>query len=199
MTAARPGRPVGAVVLAAGGAARFGAAKQVAHDRGRPLLQHVLDAAAALDDVVLVVGARADEVLAAVSPGAARIVRCPDWQEGMAASLRAGLAALDADWSVVLLADQPRIGREAVARVAAAAAGAPPGITAVRATYAGRPSHPVALGRPLAAAAAGLRGDAGARGLLDPAATLLVEVGDVADDTDVDTPAALDALQGSRG
>jgi len=187
------------VVLAAGGASRFGGAKQVAPLAGRPLLQHVLDAAAGLDGVVLVVGARADEVLAAVRPGAARVVRCPDWEEGMAASLRAGLAALDADWSVILLADQPRIGGEAVARVAAAAAGAPAGITAVRGAYAGRPSHPVALGRVLAEAAGALRGDAGARALLDPSATLLVEVGDVADDTDVDTPAALDALQGSRG
>jgi len=198
MTAPPPPR-VGAVVLAAGGAARFGAAKQVAQLAGRPLLAHVLDAATQLDDVVLVLGARADEVLAAVEPGAARVVRCPDWQEGMAASLRAGLAALDADWSVILLADQPRIGPEAVARVAAAARAARAPITAVRGSYGGRPSHPVALGRTLAAAARGLRGDAGARALLDPAATLLVEVGDVADDADVDTPAALDALQGSRG
>jgi len=190
---------VGAVVLAAGGASRFGAAKQVARLGGRPLLQHVLAAAAPLDDVVLVLGARADEVLAAIQPGAARVVRCPDWEEGMAASLRTGLAALDADWSVILLADQPGIGPEAVARVAAAARVAPAPITAVRGSYGGRPSHPVALSRPLAAAAGGLRGDAGARALLDPASTLLVEVGDVADDTDVDTPAALDALQGSRG
>jgi nicotine blue oxidoreductase len=187
------------VVLAAGGAARFGAAKQVARLRGRPLLQHVLDAAAGLDDVVLVVGARADEVLAAVRPGAARVVACPDWEEGMAASLRTGLAALDADWSVVLLADQPRIGAQAVARIAAAARSAPAGTTAVRGSYGGRRSHPVALSRPLAAAAAALRGDEGARALLDAATTLLVEVGDVADDTDVDTPAALDALQGSPG
>jgi len=187
------------VVLAAGGASRFGGAKQVAPLGGRPLLQHVLDAAAALDPVVLVVGARADEVLAAVRPGAARVVRCPDWEEGMAASLRTGLAALDADWSVVLLADQPGIGREAVTRIAAAAAEAPPGITAVRGTYAGRPSHPVALARALAQAAGALRGDAGARALLDPATTRLVEVGDVADDADVDTPAALEALRGFRG
>jgi nicotine blue oxidoreductase len=138
-------------------------------------------------------------VAAAVPPGTARIVACPDWEEGMAASLRTGLAALDADWSVILLADQPRIGPAAVARVAAAAAAAPPGIEAVRGGYGGRPSHPVALGRRLAAAAAALRGDAGARALLDPASTLVVEVGDVADDTDVDTPAALDALQGSGG
>jgi nicotine blue oxidoreductase len=115
----------------------------------------------------------------------------------MAASLRAGLAALDADWSVVLLADQPRIGAAAVARVAAAARAAPLGVQAVRGAYAGRPGHPVALSRRLAAAAGALRGDAGARALLDPATTLLVEVGDVADDADVDTPAALDALRGS--
>ncbi len=190
---------VGAVVLAAGGASRFGGPKQLAALEGRPLVQHALDAAAGLDEVVLVVGARADEILAAVRPGAARVVRCADWEEGMAASLRAGLAALDADWSVILLADQPGIGLGAVERVAAAAAGAAPGVEAVRGAYAGRPSHPVALGRRLAAAAAGLRGDAGARALLDPATTLLVEVGDVAHDADVDTPAALDALKGSRG
>jgi len=153
MTGARAATAVGAVILAAGRAARFGGPKQLAQDRGQPLLAHVLASCADLDDVVLVVGARADEVLAGVAPGRARVVRCTDWEEGMAASLRAGLAALDADWSVVLLADQPRIGAAAVARVAAAARAAPFGVQAVRGAYAGRPGHPVALSRRLAAAA----------------------------------------------
>ena len=69
-----------------------------------------------------------------------------DWAEGMGASLRAGLAALDggADAVVVTLVDLPDLTAEVVRRVVAAATG--PGDLA-RATYAGTPGHPVLIGR----------------------------------------------------
>jgi CTP:molybdopterin cytidylyltransferase MocA len=182
------------LVLAAGSGERFGGPKQLAPLDGRPLLEHVLAAMAAapLDSVVCVLGARAAEVLDAVDLHGAEPVVCAGWEEGMAASLRAGVEALaEADAVVVALGDQPRLAAEAVARVVAARGG---GALAVRAEYGGTPGHPVLLERPLFDRLRELRGDQGARALLGG-----VDVRDVPCDglgrpDDVDTPAQLARL-----
>lgn len=187
---------VAGVLLAAGAARRFGSPKQLAPLRGAPLLQHPLDAllAARLDDVVVVLGAYAPEVKAALRPSRARVLVAGDWEEGMAASLRRGVhaaAGREADWALVALGDQPGLSAPAVDALTAAARAAPPGVGAVRATYGGTPGHPVVLHRDLFAAVAGLRGDAGARSLLGDVALLPVEVGHLARPDDVDDPADL--------
>lgn len=177
---------VAGLVLAAGGASRFGSPKQLAQLDGRPLVAHALDALAGLDDVVVVVGAHADAVARAVEDRA-RVVRCEKWSEGLAASVRSGVRALaDADRVVVVLADQPRVTRAVVERVLAAPAPA-------RASYGGVPGHPVVLGRAQLALADRLEGDTGFRDLLTDAS--LVEVGDLGDPRDVDTPGDLEALR----
>lgn len=85
-----------ALVLAAGSASRFGSPKALAELDGRPLLQHVLDAAAGLGlaGVVLVLGHDADAIEAAVDVRGAVIVRNPDPDQGLASSLRVGLAVV---------------------------------------------------------------------------------------------------------
>jgi CTP:molybdopterin cytidylyltransferase MocA len=96
---------IGAVVLAAGAATRFGAPKQ------RLLLPAVLEQLGGVDQIVVVSGAYELE-------GA---VPCPDWELGPGASLRCGLAALstEVDAAVVVLAD----GRESGAPIVAASYG----------------------------------------------------------------------------
>lgn len=176
------------MVLAAGAGRRFAPdrPKQLAHVDGRPLLAHALDAAHALDDVVLVLGARADEILMAVDPGTARVVVAEDWDEGLSASLRAGVAAAaGAERVVIVLGDQPRVTAAAVRAVAEAA----PGADAVRARYGADPGHPIALGLRLMARVPGLRGDVGARDLL--AGADVVEVDVPGDPADVDVEADL--------
>src|SRR4051812_28163577 len=117
---------VAGLVLAAGAGRRFGGAKQLALLDGRPLVLHAVDAALAVADVrplIIVLGAEADTVRAAL-PAAAEVttIVCDDWAEGMAASLRAGVAALDdPDWALVLLADQPGVDAAAIRRVVDAA------------------------------------------------------------------------------
>jgi len=188
---------VAGLVLAAGASRRFGAPKQLAPLDGRPLLAQALGAMAAVPGLVRVavtLGAHAEEILAAVDLRGAEAVLVADWEEGQAASLRAGIAALapHADAVVVALGDQPRIAPQAIARVAAAAGGPAP---AARASYGGVPGHPVLLGRPLFEAVAELRGDLGARDLLARVETALVPCDDHPAPADVDTPAQLDALR----
>jgi CTP:molybdopterin cytidylyltransferase MocA len=124
-----------------------------------------------------------------------RIVECTGWDEGQAASLRAGVAALGSvEAVVVLLGDMPFVTRDVIDGVIAA--WDPAECDAVRATYRGRPGHPVLLGRPVLDAVASLRGDVGARELFDSGAFRVREweAGDLCDPTDIDTPEQLEAL-----
>jgi CTP:molybdopterin cytidylyltransferase MocA len=174
------------LVLAAGEGRRFGGPKQLARVGGRPLIEHALAALAGLDRVVVVLGARAEEIRDGADLGGAEIVVCADWAEGMGASLRAGLAAVDdADEVVIVLADQPFITAGVVARVRAA-----PG-DAARAVYAGAPGHPVVVRRAVLARASELRGDKGFRGV----PMTEVECGDLADPQDIDTRADLEVVR----
>jgi molybdenum cofactor cytidylyltransferase len=86
---------IGGLILAAGEARRFGAQKLLARLDGRPLVQHVIDAANAssLEDIVLVVGANAEELVAQLDVGRTRVVGNPDPARGLASSLQVGLPA----------------------------------------------------------------------------------------------------------
>ena len=182
-------------MLAAGAGERFGGRKQLAELDGRPLLEHALAAMAAapLDRVVVVLGAQAEQVRAGVDLHAAQVVICPDWEEGQAASLRAGIAALTAaSAAVVVLGDQPRISARAVERVLGERS---PEALAVRATYDAKPGHPVVLERALFGAISRLRGDDGARALLGGVAVRDVACDGLGRPDDVDTPEQLEVLR----
>ena len=187
------------VVLAAGAGRRFGSLKQVAELGGAPLLQHAIDAmlaVPALDPVVVVLGAEAERVRAAVRVDGARVVVCEGWEEGIAASLRCGVAAAgEADWILVTLGDQPFITAQVIAMVLDRAASAPRGTVAVRAAYGGEPGHPVALGRGMLPEVMELRGDAGARDLLTGQGVKMVEAGHLCRPDDIDVPDQLEAIR----
>jgi molybdenum cofactor cytidylyltransferase len=88
---------VGAVVLAAGEAKRFGALKQVLPWRGMPLVAHVADQALRcpdIDRVAVTVGAGAEQVQETLADRDVRVVPVPDWAEGQSRSVLAGLKAL---------------------------------------------------------------------------------------------------------
>ncbi len=185
--------PVEGLVLAAGAGRRFGAVKQLAPLDGRPLLEHALRAVTsspALDGVVVTLGAHAEQIAAAVDLHGARTVLVGDWQEGIAASLRAGLAAVRpaTEAVVIVLGDQPGVTAEMVGRVVETARTTD--CAAVRAVHGGQPGHPVLLRRALFARVAQLSGDRGAAAVLDDPPPVTVECGAAAV-LDVDTPADL--------
>jgi CTP:molybdopterin cytidylyltransferase MocA len=187
---------IGGVVLAAGEGSRFGGPKQLAELDGRPLVEHSLIALAAVPAIeryVLVLGAYADEIRAAIDPHGADIVVAEEWSDGQAASLRAGLAAIEElSAALIMLGDQPGITPAAIEAVLALFDGTRP----VRAVYNGAPGHPVILTRDLMRAAMELGGDLGARELLEDARARKVEVAHLCRPQDVDTPADLDSLRG---
>jgi molybdenum cofactor cytidylyltransferase len=191
---------IAGVVLAAGSGSRFGAsAKQLAELDGIPLLEHALravEAVPAIDRIVVILGARADEIRAGVDFGLAEPVVCEDWADGQAASLRCGIAAVaDADAAVLTLGDMPRITPAVIAQFAQIAQRY--GRTArARAIYDGLPGHPVVLGREYFAQITALQGDVGAREVLKAIGAHPIECSHLSSPADVDTPGALEELRG---
>lgn len=178
------------MILAAGAGTRFGERpKLLAQLDGRPLLEHVVRAmteVGELERCVVVLGARAEQLLGGVEFGRAEPLVCPDWGEGLSASLRCGAAALTGfERVLVALGDTPMLTADVVRRVLAAAPG-------TRARYGGVPGHPVLLGPDQLGRLDQLHGDVGARELLADAPT--IECGDLAGGLDVDTPADLDGI-----
>jgi CTP:molybdopterin cytidylyltransferase MocA len=186
---------VGGLVLAAGEGSRFGATKQLAPLWGRPLLSYAVRAMLGvpeLSPVVVVLGHDADAIRREVDFEGAEVVVCEDWRNGQAASVRAGLAALGSvDGAVITLGDQPFITSQVIAAVLEQAGG---GHDAVRATYGGRPGHPVYLGRELLDRAGELDGDVGFRELLDSDRVLPFEAEHLCDPMDIDTKEELARL-----
>jgi molybdenum cofactor cytidylyltransferase len=102
-----------AIVLAAGAGSRFGGGKLLAEIGGRPLIQHVLDAlaGAGVPNVLVVLGADAAAVEAAVTWRTEERVVNPAPDRGLASSLKVGFDALpdDTDEVLVALGDQPLV------------------------------------------------------------------------------------------
>ncbi|MFJ5561602.1 NTP transferase domain-containing protein [Streptomyces sp. NPDC093250] len=192
---------VAGVLLAAGGGRRLGGRpKALLTHRGRPLVEHAAAAlrAGGCARVHVVLGARADEVRARAALPDCVLVDNPAWEQGMGASLRAGLDSLagtGARAALVCLVDQPGIGPEAVARVLGAYE-SPRSL--VSAAYDGVRGHPVLFGADhWPGIAASATGDRGARAYLKEHVdrVTLVECGDVAEAYDIDTEADLAHLE----
>jgi len=182
---------IAGLILAAGAGTRFGAeGKLLAELDGRPLLEWAVRAQCAVPSllrVVVVLGARADEVLARVAMGRAETVICKEWESGQATSLRCGLSVLAGFEKVIItLGDEPLITPEMISRFV----GQPP---RTRAVYDGRPGHPVVLGAEQVAELMSLDGDRGARDLLRGGP--VIEAGAPGSGRDVDTPDDLEEIR----
>ena len=181
------------LILAAGAGSRYGHEPKLLADLdGRPVLEHAIAAqcsVAALERIVVVLGAHADAIVEAVDFGRAEPLVCERWSDGVSASLRCGTEALaDAERVIVTLGDEPLMRSEIIARFVET----PPGS---RATYGGQPGHPVVLGPRQIHSLRALSGDRGARELLDGGKT--IECGDLGPRGDIDTPNDLEAIRRS--
>ncbi len=191
--------PAAAVILAAGAATRMGRLKQLLPFGGRTLLEHSIEQAlqAGFDPVVVVIGAEADVVRAAIAAQPVDLVWNEGWETGMGSSIAAGMTRLlqisaDSGAVAILLADQPLVNASHL--IAMRSLLHLSNSEAVAAQYGGTLGVPAVFARRLFPLLESLPPDAGARRLLrdenlDVAAFPLAEAA-----TDIDTPEDFAAL-----
>jgi CTP:molybdopterin cytidylyltransferase MocA len=169
----------------------MGRPKALVHDAdGASWLQQAVEVLrdGGCDGVTVVLGAGADEAVSLLDGLGVDVVVAHDWDKGMSASLRSGLESLkgsDVEAAVVSLVDLPDLTATVVRRVLSEREGDE---ALARASYRGRPGHPVVLGRShWQAVVDTAHGDSGARDYLATNGAALVECGDLASGVDVDT------------
>ncbi|MCC7465198.1 MAG: NTP transferase domain-containing protein, partial [Saprospiraceae bacterium] len=102
------------ILLAAGQSARLGRPKQLLRFRDKTLLQHTIDEAlqAGASPVVVVTGARAEEIAATIDQQAVELVFNAQWQEGKGKGIAAGVRKIVGDHPevtqvILSVCDQP--------------------------------------------------------------------------------------------
>ena len=185
-----------AIVLAAGASTRFGSPKQLVRIAGRPLLHTTVTRASEVTGsaLIVVLGSGAAELGALLKHSPGSVVINQDWREGLASSIRAGIARLPLTCAgaLLLLADQPAVSTDDLKRLAGTWRKQPQYIAA--ALYSGTVGVPAIFPRSLFPELAQLRGDAGARILLRRNAARVVRVPMPSAAIDVDTPEDLLAI-----
>jgi len=189
---------IAGLLLASGASRRYGSNKLVAPLDGRPIVRWSAEALAnVVEETWVVVPVRSAEVRAALDGLPVRWVENSVAHEGMASSIRAGIAALpdDAEAVVITLGDQPLIDGDVIRRVVAAWRAAPARCRAVVTSYLDGRGHPALFGAALFPALLSLEGDRGARELLAGLGDAVAVVTEPHPrPADVDTPEALASL-----
>lgn len=158
-----------ALILAAGSSRRLGRPKQLEPWGATTLLGRVVDQARTfpVDEVWVVLGHASERILDQVDLSRVTVVENPEWEEGIASSLRAGLDAITrlsrCESVLILLGDQPGVDREVVEELMAShrKAGLPVSIPKYRYSR----GNPVVVERSLWPRLMSLEGDEGAQRL----------------------------------
>lgn len=185
---------IAALVLAAGGSSRLGRPKQLEPWGETTLLGNVVAMSRSfpVDEIWVVLGAEAERVQREVDLTECGVIENPEWEEGMASSLRAGIDALSrlskADAALIVLGDQPGIDPEVVATLVAERGRS--NRLALIPKYRYTWGHPVLVERQLWPRLMALSGDVGAKPMLAAHPEWVDEVWfDTLAPRDVDTPA----------
>jgi molybdenum cofactor cytidylyltransferase len=198
--AADPGDGLHAIVLAAGASSRFGSPKQLVRVAGRPLLHTAVARAAEVAGaaVIVVLGARAAELAPLLKHSQSSVVVNRDWREGLASSIRTGVARLPASCTAVLLTlvDQAAVTAEDLKRLVNAWRRQREYIAAAR--YGTTTGVPAIFPRSTFSDLQSLRGDTGARALLRRNPDRIVRVPMASAGIDIDTPEDLLKLGSER-
>ena len=184
------------LVLAAGASKRLGQPKQLVRLGGRPALHIVVSAAVAVGGhaVTVVAGAHARELSHVLANTSASVVVNRHWEEGMGSSLRFGVNSLPpaCEAVLVLLGDQVAVTPDDLRRLVSAWKGHDGTVAA--AAYDRHVGVPAIFPRICFPDLAALRGDAGARGIIQKNEFRLVRVPMPNAAIDLDTPEDLVAV-----
>jgi molybdenum cofactor cytidylyltransferase len=190
---------VGAIILAAGGSARFGRPKQLLAFQGESLARRAVRAAteARCAGVVVVVGDLGAEIKNDLRDRSATIVPNADWRQGLGTSIRCGLRSLlaspaDLDAVVILACDQPFVESGTIATlITEHERGGKP---IVASSYANTLGIPALFDRSCFDSLLALPDDSGAKAIIesrrDEVASIEFEKGAI----DIDTPADFERL-----
>jgi molybdenum cofactor cytidylyltransferase len=157
---------IAAVILAAGGSRRLGRPKQLEPWGNTNLLGTVVARTNEfpVEEVWVVVGYEAERILAEVDLGGAGVVENPEWEEGIASSIRVGLDALTrlsrCDRALIVIGDQPAVPVEVVDELLASHAKADKPVSVPKYRYTS--GNPVLVDRLLWPRLISLEGDEGA-------------------------------------
>ena len=156
------------ILLAAGASTRLGRPKQLLKFRGKTFLRHSIETALASvgRPVIVVLGANAEQITPEAEGLPVTSIANPQWQEGMASSIRAGLNAatgqINSPRSVILmLCDQPFVTAAFLNQLAAVHQAG--GYRIVAAEYGGGGGVPALFDRSLFPELAALTGIQGAK------------------------------------
>ncbi|MFI7026748.1 nucleotidyltransferase family protein [Micromonospora sp. NPDC049900] len=180
------------MIIAAGGGRRIGGPEALLHQGDKPLVDQMIDTLteAGCGQIVVVLGAAADQVRDTADLDHATVVVNRAWGTGVGSSIRAGLAGIDdarVEAAVVVPVDMPGLTAEAIRRVTAL----PFPDVLVCATYNGLRGYPMLFGRRHWPGIATLASaDVGARPYLLAHKDQIVDIAcdSVADGSRVDTP-----------
>ena len=189
---------VAAVILAAGAASRMGQPKLLLPWNGEPLICHAARTAldAGLAPVVVITGAGASEIQAALKDVAVKIVFNQDWENGQSTSVRVGLNALPPQVQAVLflLGDQPYVTVVLIQKLVKTYSVTRP---AILAPFVGeKRSNPVLFDRSTFDVLSRLQGDAGARSIFAQYPPQAMQWPDERLLLDIDTPQDYQRLVG---
>jgi len=187
---------VPAILLAAGASTRLGQPKQLLRLSafgGETLLDHTigLAQAAGATPLFVVLGAHAEEIQRQSQLSHCTVLRNEAWSEGMASSVRTGIAAVieqapDASGAMLLVCDQPALSAEHLHQLLALHRNDPGSIAASR--YADRTGVPAVFPRALFPALLELKGDQGARAILQQSGRALHPLEFPYGEWDIDSP-----------
>ena len=194
---------IAALILAAGGSRRLGRPKQLEPWGSTTLLGHVIDLVESfpVDETWVVVGADLDRVVNEIGPRPVGIIQTPDWETGLASSLRVGLDALTqlskADGALVFLGDQPVVRADVVTALIEKHRRSK--AMAIVPKYRYSQGNPVLIDRALWPRLMSLEGDQGAQRLLQAHSEWVEEVWfDSLPPRDIDTQADVEELRPRR-
>jgi molybdenum cofactor cytidylyltransferase len=189
------------VLLAAGRSSRMGGPnKLMALFEGKPLVRRTAERAlgSKAAGTIVVTGHQRERIRSALAGLEVRLADNPDFADGLASSLKAGIAnvAHDATGAMIVLGDMPGVSSADLDSLIDAFRRSG-GRAVVRASHQGKRGNPVLLPRALFAAVAQLEGDTGARHIVEAGGldVIDVEIGQGAS-IDVDTREALEGAGG---
>ncbi len=184
---------IAAIILAAGSSGRMGSPKQLLPYNNSTLLKNVLIPVSKLfpQSTYLVLGANADLIQANIAPGDYRIILNTHWTNGMAGSVITGLQAAandfpDLDAVIFLAADQPYVTASHIASMVDSYLSTDKPIIA--STYNGSIGVPALFDRKLFPELEKLKGDAGARQIINQAGEAVWSIPLANGHIDIDTP-----------